>query len=341
MRVAMYYNNDDVRVEEIQKPSVGPGEILVKAITCGICGSDVLEWYRIKKAPRVLGHEMTGVIVEAGEDVKEFQIGDRVFVSHHVPCNNCRYCLNGHHTACETLQKTNFFPGGFSEYILVPQINVKLGTYLLPEDVTHEDGTFIEPLGCVIRGQRLAKIASGQTILVLGSGVAGLLHIKLAKERGVERVFATDINEYRLKAAKKFGADYVINGREDVPSILKENNEDRLADRVIVCTGALAAVKQALLSADKGCILLFFAVPSPDKDVIIPINEFWRNEITVMTSYGASPMDLEEALETISHNKINVRDMVTHKLGLKETGKGFQIVANAEECIKVIIEPYR
>lgn len=340
MRVAMYYSNKDVRIEEIPKPTIGPGEILVKVMACGVCGSDVLEWYRVKKAPRVLGHEMTGEIVDVGEGVKNFKVGDRVFVSHHVPCNKCRYCLNGHHTACETLHKTNFYPGGFSEYVRVPSINVEQGTFLLPENVSYEEGTFIEPLGCVIRGQRLAQVKQGGSVLVLGSGVTGLLHIQLAKKVGAERVIATDVNEYRLEAAKKFGADVVLNAKEDVPSLLKAANEDRLADRVIICTGAMPAIKQALRSVDRGGIILFFAVPG--RDVSIPITNFWRNEITVMTSYGASPSDLKEALELISSRKINVRDMITHRLSLEEAGKGFQIVADACEArIKVIIEPYR
>jgi len=341
MKVAMYYNNKDVRIEEMSKPKIGPDELLVKAMACGICGSDVMEWYRIKQAPRVLGHEMTGQVVEVGKNVKNFKVGDRVFVSHHVPCNKCHYCLNDHHTACETLHKTNFDPGGFSEYIRVPKINVESGVYLLPEEVSYENGTFIEPLACVLRGQRLAKIGKNQTVLVLGSGVSGLLHIQMAKLNGAAKVIATDINEYRMKMAKKFGADFVINAKEDVPNHLKELNDNRLADIVIVCTGALSAAYQALKSVDKGGTILFFAVPEPGKDVTIPINDFWRNEITIMTSYGAAPKDLKEALEIIRRHKINVHDMITHRLSLAETGKGFQIVVEAKESMKVIIEPYR
>jgi L-iditol 2-dehydrogenase len=127
MRVAMYYNNKDVRLEEMPTPQVGPGEVLLKSLACGICGSDVMEWYRIHKAPLVLGHEATGEIVETGEDVKRFKKGDRVFVSHHVPCNTCHYCLNGNHTVCDTLRSTNFDPGGFAEYVRVPEINVDRG----------------------------------------------------------------------------------------------------------------------------------------------------------------------------------------------------------------------
>jgi len=341
MRVAMYYNNRDVRLEEMPKPKIGLGELLVKVMASGICGSDVMEWYRIKTAPRVLGHEMTGEIVEVGKGVDRYKIGDRVFVSHHVPCNTCRYCLSGHYTACDTLHKTNFDPGGFAEYVRVPRINVERGVYLLPKEVSFEDGTFIEPLACVVRGQRLAQIKPDHTLLVLGSGTSGLLHVQLAKALGARRVIATDINDYRLKAAQKFGADAVINAKEDVPAKLRKVNENRLADRVIVCTGALPAISQALQSVDKGGTILFFAVPGPGNDISIPINEFWRNEITLMTSYGASPMDLAEALEIISTHKVKVHEMITHRLSLAETGMGFQLVAEAKECIKVIIEPYR
>jgi len=335
----MYYNNKDIRIEEIPKPKISPDELLVKVISCGICGSDVMEWYRIKKAPRVLGHEMTGEIVEIGKNVKRFKKGDRVFVSHHVPCNECRYCLDGQHTVCETLHSTNFGPGGFAEYVRVPKINVELGTFLLPDEVSFEDGTFIEPLGCVIRGQRRTNIKPNHTVLVIGSGISGLLHIQLARANGVKKIIATDINEYRLKAAKKFGADFVINSKEDVPFRIKEINDGRLADRVIVCTGALPAIKQALKSVDKAGNILFFAPTDPSIDIPLPFNDFWSNQITLTTTYAAAPVDIKEAIELIRSRKVNVHGMITHKLSLAETGKGFQIVADAKESIKVIIEP--
>jgi len=291
MRVAMYYNNKDIRTEEIPKPKIGLDELLVKSMACGICGSDVMEWYRIKKAPRVLGHEMTGEIVEAGDNVKDFKIGNRVFVSHHVPCNKCRYCLNGHHTICETLHSTNFDPGGFSEFVRVPKINVELGAFLLPDDISFEDGTFIEPLGCVIRGQRRANIKPGHTVLMLGSGISGLLHIQFARVLGAKKIIATDINEYRMNAAKKFGANEVINAKEDVPARVREVNEGRLADRVIVCTGAIPAINQALKSVDSGGTILYFAPTDPGTDIPLPFNEFWSSQVTLTTTYAATPTD--------------------------------------------------
>jgi len=337
----MYYNNKDIRIEEIPKPKIGPDALLVKTMACGICGSDVMEWYRIKKAPRVLGHEMTGEIVELGENVKDFETGNRVFVSHHVPCNECRYCLNGNHTVCETLHSTNFDPGGFSEFVRVPKINVKLGTFLLPEDISFEDGTFIEPLGCVIRGQKRANIKQGDTVLVLGSGISGLLHIQLARVIGAERIIATDINEYRMNAAKKFGADETINAKEDISVRLKEVNEGRLADRAIVCTGAVPAIKQALESVDDSGTILFFAPTYPNTYTPFKFNEFWMKQVTLTTTYAAAPVDIKEAIELICSRKINVHDMVTHRLSLSEITKGFQLVADAKESIKVIVEPQR
>jgi len=339
MRVAMYYNNRDVRLEEIPTPEIGAGELLIKVVASGICGSDVMEWYRIKRAPLVLGHEITGRVAAVGEGVERYKIGDRVFVSHHVPCNTCRYCLNGHHTACHTLHKTNFDPGGFTEYIRVPQINVDRGVYLLPNEVSFEDGTFIEPLACVLRGQRFAHIQPGHTVMVMGSGISGLLHVQLARALGAGRVFATDINEYRLKAAQQFGADAVIHAKEDVPARLRQVNDNRLADRVIVCTGALPAFTQALQCVDNGGAVLFFAPTDPGVDVPVPITDLWRKEITLMTSYGASPADIAMALELIRARNVRVHEMITHRLKLEEAGLGFQLVAEAKDSIKVIIEP--
>jgi len=307
----------------------------------GICGSDVMEWYRIKKAPRVLGHEITGEIVEIGEGVERDQVGDRVFVSHHVPCNTCSYCLNGQHTVCETLHTTNYDPGGFAEYLRVPRINVDRGVFLLPDEVSFEDGAFIEPLACVVRGQRVARLRPGQTVLVLGSGISGLLHVALARALGAGRIVATDINEYRLNAAQRFGADVVLHAEEDVPARLRQVNEDRLADLVIVCTGAFPAFIQALQSVDRGGTVLFFAPTEPGVDLPVPVNDFWRNGITLMPSYGNSPLDAVVAIELIRARRVPVHEMITHRLSLAETGLGFQLVAEAGESIKVIIEPHK
>jgi L-iditol 2-dehydrogenase len=341
MRVAMYYNNNDVRLEEMSKPKTGSGELLIKVMASGICGTDVLEWYRIKKAPRVLGHEIAGEIVEVGSEVSKYKTGDRVFVSHHVPCNTCHYCLNGHHTACETLHTTNYFPGGFSEYLKVPPINVERGVFLLPRDVSFEEGTFIEPLACVVRGQRIARLKPGQSLLILGSGISGLLHLLLARASGAGKIVMTDINEYRLKIARKLGADAVINAGEDIAEGLRGINEGRPADLVIVSTGALPAFKQALKSVGRGGTVLFFATTEPGIELPVPVDKFWRNEVTLTTSYANSPADAKEAIELIRSGRVPVKKLITHKLRLKDASRGFRLVSEAKKSIKVIIEPHK
>jgi L-iditol 2-dehydrogenase len=322
MKTAVYYNNNDIRIEDRPKPEIKDGELLVKVKASGICGTDLMEWYRIKKAPRVLGHEMTGEIVASRSD--KFKIEQRVFVSHHVPCNECKYCFAGNHTACETLHKGNYDPGGFSEFVRVPKINVENGTYLLPENVSYEEGTMIEPLACVVRAQRIIGISEGQTVLVMGSGVSGLLNIQLAKLKGAE-VIATDINEYRLNKAKEFGADKVFNANKKL---------DIKADRVIMCTGAMAAFEQAFRYADRKGVIMLFAIPQ--KNICIPNEDFWRNELTLISSYGAAPVDLEEALELIKDGKINVGDMITDRVKLEDIQRGFKIAGEARNSLKVV-----
>lgn len=339
MLVAVYYNNHDVRIEEMPVPEICADEVLLKVMANGICGSDVTEWYRVPKAPRVLGHEATGIIAKAGANVERLKVGDRVFVSHHVPCGVCRYCLRGHHTACETLQTTNYYPGGFAEFIRVPKINVEQGVYKLPPDMSFEEGTFIEPLACVIRGQRLAAIDKTETLLVIGSGVSGLLHLQLAKLRNVNKIIVADVNPYRLNLAEKFGADFVINARENVSEKLKQLNQGRLADQVVVCTGATPAALTSLECVDKGGTILFFAVPDPTVRIPVPITQFWRNEVTIKTSYGAAPTDLAESLTLLAAKQLKVKDMITHRLSLNDAAKGFRLMAEAGNSLKVIIEP--
>jgi L-iditol 2-dehydrogenase len=339
MKVAMYYRNNDVRIEEMPIPTITENELLVKVKASGICGSDVMEWYRIKKAPKVLGHEITGDIVEVGKNVKKYKIGDRVFVSHHVPCNTCRFCKNNQQTLCHTLHTTNFYPGGFAEYLRVPEINVDRGVFVLPKTMSYDEGVFIEPLACVVRGLRVARMNSGQTVLVIGSGISGLLQIKLAKAWNAGRILATDVEEYRLKSAQRFGADAVIHAKDNVPEQVKKHNDGRLADLVVLCTGALSAEQQALRSVESGGTLLFFAPTEPGVDIPFPLFELWNKQVTMVSTYAGSPDDIKSAIDLIQSKKVSVLDMISHKLPLSEAAHGFQLVATAKNSMKVILEP--
>ena len=341
LRVAVYYANDDVRLEERQKPGIGPGELLVKVWASGICGSDVMEWYRAQRAPCILGHEIGGEVVEVGEGVDTYSIGDRVFVSHHVPCNMCSYCLNDHHSVCETLRTTNFDPGGFSEFVRVPSINVTNGTYRLPNDMDYDEAVFIEPLACVFRGQRRADVGPGDTVLILGAGLTGLLHVKLAQALGAGRIIATDVLEERRRAAERVGECATCDALGDVATYVREHNQGQLADVVIVATGAPPALEQAFECVDRGGTILFFAPTDPDHRLSMPFNDLWKDEVTIVTSYAAAPRDISAAMELIRSGRVAVKEMVTHRLPLERTQEGFDLVANPVDSLKVIIEPQR
>ncbi len=342
MRVAMYYNNNDVRLEELPQPEIGPGEMLLKIEASGICGSDVMEWYRIQRAPVVLGHEVAGTVAQVGAGVTQFQEGDRLVVTHHVPCNACRYCLSGRHTVCDTLRATNYDPGGFCEYVRLPAINVDRGALSIPDGVSFDAASVAEPLACVYRGQRRAHIQPGQSVLVLGSGLAGLLHINLARAVGAGRIVSTDLSGFRLAAARRFGADVTIRADEFTPQVLRDVNDGRLADLVIVATGARPALLQALESVDRDGTVLFYAPTEPGVEIPVSVNDvFFRNGATLTTTYAAAPGDLTTALDLIASGRVQVGEMISHRLPLEETGLGFSLTAGASESLKVVIEPQR
>lgn len=338
----MYYSNRDLRLEELPAPAIGPDELLVRVEASGICGSDVMEWYRAGKVPLVLGHEIAGEVAEVGQNVTCFDKGDRVAVTHHVPCMTCHYCVSGHETVCDTLRTTSFDPGGFSEYVRIPAINVDRGTFKLPDSVTYEEGSFVEPLACVLRGQRQANFTPGCSVMVIGSGISGLLHVLVARALGAGRIVATDVIDFRLEKAKQFGAEETILATDDVPSRFRQLNEGRGADLVIVCAGAPQAVEQALQSVARSGTILFFATTRPEISIPLPVNEFfWRNEVTLTSSYAGSPSDCRLALELIRTGRLPVAEAITHRLPLAETGRGFDLVVNPQESIKVIIQPQK
>lgn len=339
MKVGMYYCNADVRIEEQEIPTVGSGDVLVRIRASGICGSDLMEWYRISRAPLVLGHEVAGDVVEVGEDVTGLTVGDRVFATHHVPCGECLPCLRGHETACRTFQDVNnFTPGGFSEYVRVTGRSVRTGILKLPDEVSYEVGTFIEPLGTVVRAMRTIGLTPGESVLIYGGGLAGILFVKLAKALGAGTVAVSEVDEHRLAVARAAGADFAISAADDVPRRYVER-EGRLADKVILCTGAATAAEAALKSVDRGGTVLFFAVGKPGETVAVDFNPFWRNDVSLRSSYGAAPLDNWQALELLRRGAVRADDMITHRFPLEEIGQAFRTAACPSECLKVLIEP--
>lgn len=322
-------------------PEAGPGEILIRIQASGICGTDVMEWYRKRQAPAVLGHEITGEVAAVGAGVTRFTVGDRVMATHHVPCHTCHHCRNGHASVCELMRRTRFDPGGFAEFVRVAKVNVDSGTFLLPDDLSFAEGSFIEPLACVVRAQRHAGGPTQGTTLIMGSGVAGLLHLQLARSTGAGKLVVTDVNPERLALADSIGADARWHASENVPARIREINDGRLADLVIVCTGAKPAIDQAFECVEPGGTLLFFATTPEGVKVSIPLYEMWHNEVSLVTSYAAAPEDLAVAMDLLRTGKVRVDRLISHKLPLDQVGLGFRLVANAQDSLKVIIEPQR
>ena len=335
MKVAYWFNNNDIRLKEVPTPVPGPQEMLIKVISCGICGSDIVEWYRLPRAPLVQGHEIGAEVVKVGSGVKKYKPGDRVFVAPKVPCLQCFYCQNGHYPQCSEIKER--LPGGFAEYILVPQILVENGAYLLPPQISYDQSTFIEPLACVVRAQRLARVKKDSSVLVIGCGMSGLLHVKLARNKGC-KVIAADINNKKLEYAAQMGADIIINAADNIPEQLIAQTGKK-ADVVLLCVAADSALEQAWSSVDKGGTVVLFAVPAPDKKVVVPVNDFWMKEITILTSYYCGPPDIAESMQLIASGNITVDDLITHRLPLADIALGFQLVLDGRESIKVIIKP--
>jgi L-iditol 2-dehydrogenase len=342
MRVAVYYSNSDIRIENRPIPKIGPGELLMKIFASGVCGSDVMEWYRIHKAPLVLGHEVAGEVAEVGEGAGDFSVGDRIVVSHHVPCLVCDNCRNGHETVCDTLFSTNFDPGGFCEYLRVPAINVRNGTYLIPDGVSFDEACFAEPMACVLRGQLGAGVGPGKSVLVLGSGISGIGHIHLACALGAGPVVATDVDPWRIAAARRFGAAQSFLAKDYTPDEFRRANGGRLADVVITTAGARPVFEQAFASVARGGVILIFAPTMPGETIPLPVNDlFWKTDLTITTTYAGSPADHVMALRMIGAGRLKVEDMITHRFGLADTTEAFQKVAVGTDSIKVIVHPHK
>jgi len=339
VKVARYYNRDDVRLEEMPRPTIGPGEILVQVQACGLCGSDLMEWYVETKAPAVLGHEPAGVVAELGPGVEAFQVGDRVFVHHHVPCFVCHHCVRGYYTLCATFKATHLDPGGFAEYVRVPALNVQRDVLHLPVTMSFEHATLIEPLATCIRSITRANLQTGDTLVVIGAGFTGLLHVQLARLFGAGRIIATDLVASRLEMARRLGADVVIDARQDVVAALLEANQGRGADAVIVTPGSVGAMEQGLALAGGGATVVLFAPTPPE--VMFPINphRLLFSEITLTGSYSCTPLETRQALGLIQGGRIDPSALITHRFDLAGVGDAIRLAKQTAASLKIVITP--
>jgi len=336
--VIEYHSNDDVRVVELPVPEIGPGELLVQLRACGICASDVMEWYMRPRAPIYPGHEPVGVIAAVGEGVEQFVVGQRVFLHHHVPCLVCHYCRRGSFSQCATFRATRLDPGGLAEYIRVPALNVQLDVLLLPGNLSFEAATLIEPLACCIRGIDRASIQPGDSVLVLGAGSNGLMLGQLAQQRGAIRVIIADPIPYRRQRALDAGIDDALDPQAGtLLEQIRAVNNGRMPDIVLVTPSKTSAMSQGLSLVGPGGTILLFAPPPPDEVLPVLPNQLFFQEITLRTSYSAGPYETRQALELLQSGRIRSETVITHRFNLKDAAGAFRLVANPGDAIKAVI----
>lgn len=334
----MYYSLDKITIQDVPKPRINSDEVLVEMKACGVCGSDLMEWYLRSRAPLVLGHEPAGVIVEAGENVKDFKVGDRVFAHHHVADLSCYYCKRGDYTLCQQFAQTHLEPGAFAEYFKVPAPNLQIDTLKVPNDLSFEEATLIEPIGCCIRAQKKVGIQKGDSVAVIGAGPSGIIHAMLAKIAGASQVLVTDLVDYRLKMAEHLGADLAINHQEKrVAEKVKQATENRGADIVIVTAPNAQAVEDSVQMVRKGGRVLLFAPTQPDQYARLSPHRLFFSEITIIPSYSVSHIETRQALELISSAKLKAKELITHHFPLSRMREAFQVAAKSKECLKVIV----
>lgn len=339
MKAVFYYSHSDIRVEEIDVPEISDEEMLVKISYCGLCTGEAMEWYMKRKAPLVMGHEPTGIVVKVGRNVKNYKPGDRVFVHHHVPCMVCHYCRKGEYVQCPKWKEYAIEPGGMAEYVKVREWALRFDTLKLPESLSLLDGTLIEPLACVVKSLKRANIKPGDTILVIGLGVMGQMHILLAPYFNAGIIIGSDFVEYRLKKALEFGAHYVINPeRNSVEEFVKDITYGRGADVVIVGPGVAKVIGEALHYVAKGGTILLFTPTKPEDVLELSVFDIYMREIKLIPSYSSGPYETREALNYIKMGVVNGKKLITHIFSMEEIEKAFKLMLEARESLKIAIK---
>ncbi len=340
MKVAVYYNNSTIQVEERPIPSIGDGELLIQTVACGLCGGETMEWYLAPRAPKVLGHEPVGVVVQVGNGVKKFKEGDRVFVHHHVACMSCHFCNRGYFSMCEHFAQTNISPGGFAEYFKVPAENAALDSYLLPDEVSFEEGTMIEPLACALRGLMSLQIHPGDTLAIVGVGFMGMGFVKLASLFPFSRIIALDLNDWRLGQAQKFGATHAINPMRDDPiESVRSITGGFLADAVVVTPPTIKAWEMAIKLCEKGAKFHYNAPPAPGEIAQLELNQLYFREIKMNSTYSASHVETRAVLDLMTTKRLDARPLVTHRFGLEGVGEAIQLLLKGDQSLKSLILP--
>ena len=341
MKAAVVKSNSNIEIKNIEKQSVGSGDILVKMRACGICGSDVEKVFGKYGQPSMrLGHEPAGTIAEVGSEISNFSVGDRVFTHHHVACysDDCHECNHGNETMCQKYYESNLEPCGLADEYIVPEWNVKHGGVLkIPDSMSFEEAAMIEPLACCIRAWNKFTHKNNDSVAILGIGPTGIMHALLAKLYGIDKIFCLDLNEFRLDFAKKFETITINSGNTNALEQIKSETANQGVDVVIVATSSLNALKDAVSFVRKGGTIVMFGVPSKGANIELDMSEVYSRGLTIVNSYAASDFDTKDAIEKISNKQINVSQLITHKYNLEECQQAFVHAKSGDNAMKIII----
>jgi L-iditol 2-dehydrogenase len=327
MKVLVCYSEKDFRIEEADRPAVSDDDMLIELLYCGLCGSDIVKIFdHQSRKPAVYGHEVVGRVVEAGKNVEKFSAGDIVVAGHHIPCGRCHYCRHGNHTMCKMFKETNFYPGGFSQYIRLSPDHIKNTTFLIPEGSDLIEAVFVEPLACCIRAMDRMSYLEGDIFSVVGTGAIGILFIKLAGLAGLKTV-AVDVDRKRLAMALESGADYAINPSEsDIVSEIGKITPVGIDSAILTVTNR-STVNDALSYVRAGGQINIFGMGLGGSTIPVDFNRIYKREITVRSTYSATPDTLSRSFDLLVRDKkLDVSGLVSDVMPLSEFKKGLDLV---------------
>lgn len=340
MKAAVYHALDDIRIEERPVPEIGPGELLLKTLACGLCGGETMAWYK-KSEPKVLGHEPVGEVVEVGAGVTDFRRGDRVFINHHVGRVNSHWSRRGHFTRDPFYSKMKLDPGGVCEYYRVTAQHLAMDAHVLPDSISTEAAVTIEPWSCVLSGLKVCNIQPGDTVAVVGAGFMGQGFVHMAPLFGAGKVVALDFSDWRLEKAREFGATHTVNPkREDAVAAMRALNNGRLADTVVVIAPFASAWKQAMdLVEVGGCLHLGAPLP-PGTDWVQDGNKAYFDQITVTSRYSSDHTDTYSYIRLLEAGRIRADDAISHRFAIEDSAEAFRLLVEAEKSLKIVVYPH-
>ena len=346
MKALKFYAPGDIRLEQIDEPDAAPGEVKIRVRACSMCGTDVKisrSGHPNMSAPQVMGHEIAGEIVDVGAGVEGWRAGERVQVIAAIPDGTCAECLAGHQAICPNQVSMGYqFAGGFAEHMIVPREVLAVdGLTRIPDGLSFAEASVAEPLACVLNGQELARVGDGDTVVVVGSGPIGCLHVRLARARGAARIILIDLNPDRLAAAAALVHPdlTVATDTQDPVAAVLDATDGRGADVVITAAASGAAQEQGLrMLARRGRLSLFGGLPKDAATISVDANLVHYRELTLVGVNGSTPAHNKQALELIASGAVPVADLITHRLPLDQVLEGIEIVARGD-AIKVTIEP--